>query len=207
MEREKEEPTVPQKTPEQRLAELLEIGRRRGRLTPEELESLNELDADVGMLEKFFDTLDAEKIDFTYPPDPFDIPYAALNIGEIMPQMLYEVDSLADGLAEDDALRLLLRELREVPVLRPDEEQALQAKIAEGDESAKRHLLEANLRLVVYIAKPHFQRWISPIELIENGVYGLVEAGETFDYIGGGSFSAYAAQLIRREIDRAVESI
>jgi RNA polymerase primary sigma factor len=103
-----------------------------------------------------------------------------------------------------DSLRLYLREIGRVPLLTPDQEVYLAKRIERGDLAAKRQMIEANLRLVVSIAKPHLGRGLSFLDLIQEGSVGLIRAVEKFDYRRGFKFSTYATWWIRQAVSRAV---
>jgi RNA polymerase primary sigma factor len=103
-----------------------------------------------------------------------------------------------------DSLRLYLREIGKVPLLTADQEVYLAKRIERGDRAAKRQMIEANLRLVVSIAKPHVGRGLSFLDLIQEGSVGLIRAVEKFDYRRGYKFSTYATWWIRQAVSRAV---
>ncbi len=103
-----------------------------------------------------------------------------------------------------DSLRLYLREIGKVPLLRVDEEVCLAKRVERGDVAAKTQMIEANLRLVVSIAKPHVGRGLSFLDLIQEGSFGLIRAVEKFDYRRGFKFSTYATWWIRQAVSRAV---
>jgi RNA polymerase primary sigma factor len=103
-----------------------------------------------------------------------------------------------------DSLRLYLREIGRVPLLTPDQEVYLAKRIERGDLAAKRQMIEANLRLVVSIAKPHLGRGLSFLDLIQEGSVGLIRAVEKFDYRRGFKFSTYATWWIRQAVSRAL---
>jgi RNA polymerase primary sigma factor len=103
-----------------------------------------------------------------------------------------------------DALRLYLREIAKVPLLTADQEVRLAKRVERGDQAAKRQMIEANLRLVVSIAKPHVGRGLPFLDLIQEGSVGLIRAVEKFDYRRGFKFSTYATWWIRQAVSRAV---
>ncbi len=110
----------------------------------------------------------------------------------------------ADGIAIDDPVRMYLKEIGKVSLLTPDEEILLAKRMAQGDESAKKQLAEANLRLVVSIAKRYVGRGMQFLDLIQEGNLGLIKAIEKFDYEKGFKFSTYATWWIRQAITRAI---
>lgn len=112
--------------------------------------------------------------------------------------------SVPEGVAIDDPVRMYLKEIGRVPLLNPEEEVELAKRIEQGDEDAKRRLAEANLRLVVSIAKRYVGRGMLFLDLIQEGNLGLIKAVEKFDYRKGYKFSTYATWWIRQAITRAI---
>ena len=112
--------------------------------------------------------------------------------------------SVPDGISIEDPVRMYLKEIGKVPLLSADEEVALAKRMAEGDEDAKKRLAEANLRLVVSIAKRYVGRGMLFLDLIQEGNLGLIKAVEKFDYHKGFKFSTYATWWIRQAITRAI---
>ena len=113
-------------------------------------------------------------------------------------------DSLADTFSTDDPVRMYLKEIGKVPLLTPEEEVDLATRMADGDEVAKQRMTEANLRLVVSIAKRYVGRGMLFLDLIQEGNLGLIKAVEKFDYTKGYKFSTYATWWIRQAITRAI---
>ena len=112
--------------------------------------------------------------------------------------------SVPDGISIEDPVRMYLKEIGKVPLLSADEEVELAKRMAEGDEDAKKRLAEANLRLVVSIAKRYVGRGMLFLDLIQEGNLGLIKAVEKFDYHQGFKFSTYATWWIRQAITRAI---
>ena len=112
--------------------------------------------------------------------------------------------SLPEGINIDDPVRMYLKEIGKVPLLSADEEIELAKKMEEGDENAKKKLAEANLRLVVSIAKRYVGRGMLFLDLIQEGNLGLIKAVEKFDYSKGYKFSTYATWWIRQAITRSI---
>ena len=110
----------------------------------------------------------------------------------------------AEGVSIDDPVKVYLKEIGRVPLLTPDEEVDLAVRISNGDEAAKKRLSEANLRLVVSIAKRYLGRGMQFLDLIQEGNLGLIKAVEKFDYTKGFKFSTYATWWIRQAITRAI---
>jgi len=153
-------------------------------------EFYNDLDDDIGM-----------PTDGDLGEDISDIEneVARFSRGEIMEQMLEQ-----EGLAIDDPVRMYLKEIGRVPLLTPDRERELAERMAEGDETAKDELVEANLRLVVSIAKRYVGKGMFFLDLIQEGNLGLMKAVDKFDYTKGYKFSTYATWWIRQAITRAI---
>ena len=112
--------------------------------------------------------------------------------------------SVPDGVSPEDPVRMYLKEIGKVPLLSSDEEIKLAKRVAEGDEEAKKKLAEANLRLVVSVAKRYVGRGMQFLDLIQEGNLGLIKAVEKFDYTKGYKFSTYATWWIRQAITRAI---
>ena len=204
-------PEEPVKTHEERLAALLEKGKKNGKLTAKELECLEEMNLDAEVVDKFYETLEANGIDIdvgladVLPPidDLTDIEELA-DIAEVTEEEITDTDALADTLATDDPVRMYLKEIGKVPLLTPEEEIDLAVKMANGDEDARHRMTEANLRLVVSIAKRYVGRGMLFLDLIQEGNLGLIKAVEKFDYTKGYKFSTYATWWIRQAITRAI---
>ena len=126
------------------------------------------------------------------------------EIEEVTEEEMNETEAMADTFSTDDPVRMYLKEIGKVPLLTPEEEQDLAKRMAEGDEEAKRRMAEANLRLVVSIAKRYVGRGMLFLDLIQEGNLGLIKAVEKFDYTKGYKFSTYATWWIRQAITRAI---
>jgi len=152
----------------------------------------NDVDPDVA--EKIFDTLEAKGVEI--------IPET--NVEE---ENLSEVDlntSAGEGVGMDDPVRMYLKEIGKVPLLIAEQEQDLAQRMLEGDQDAKDMLIEANLRLVVSIAKRYLGRGMQFLDLIQEGNLGLIKAVDKFDHSKGFKFSTYATWWIRQAITRAI---
>ena len=210
-------PEQPEKTPEERLNELLEKGKKNGKLTPKDMETLEDLNLDSEVMDKFYDTLEANNILYIDLPDG-DIGNADAmptldelpdienldEIEEVTEEEINDTDALMDSFSADDPVRMYLKEIGKVPLLTPEEEIALAKRMSEGDEEAKHRMTEANLRLVVSIAKRYVGRGMLFLDLIQEGNLGLIKAVEKFDYNKGYKFSTYATWWIRQAITRAI---
>ena len=179
------------------LKELLESGKQKGRLTTKEIsDALEELDYDVEQVDKLYDTFEAYNIEIVEDDG-----------GEsIAPASNEELESVlsADGISIDDPVKVYLKEIGRVPLLSAEEEVELAIRMSEGDVAAKKRLSEANLRLVVSIAKRYLGRGMQFLDLIQEGNLGLIKAVEKFDHTKGFKFSTYATWWIRQAITRAI---
>ncbi len=183
--------------------ELTELGKVKGQLTNKEiLDAIAELDIDAEQMEKFYDSLETNGIEIVETVD--DI---ILNDSEIENLADDDIDNAAEiseGVSIDDPIRLYLKEIGSVPLLTSEEETELAIRILNGDEEAKQKLSEANLRLVVSIAKRYLGRGMQFLDLIQEGNLGLVKAVDKFDHTKGFKFSTYATWWIRQSITRAI---
>ncbi len=187
------------------IRELIEQGKAKGQLSTNEiLDAIGELDFEPEQLEKFYDTLEAQGVEIvenSLDDTPLDdIEFLTQDEdGEDLENALN-----TDGIAIDDPVKVYLKEIGRVPLLTPEEEIDLAIRISSGDEAAKKRLSEANLRLVVSIAKRYLGRGMQFLDLIQEGNLGLIKAGEKFDYTKGFKFSTYATWWIRQAITRAI---
>ena len=201
------------KTPEERLNELIEKGKKNGKLTAKELECLEEMNLDGEVIDKFYETLEQNNIDIDIaaadmlpPIDDDMLPEVEdlADIEEVTEEEINRTDDLADSFSTDDPVRMYLKEIGKVPLLTPEEEVALAERMAQGDEEAKHRMTEANLRLVVSIAKRYVGRGMLFLDLIQEGNLGLIKAVEKFDHTKGYKFSTYATWWIRQAITRSI---
>ena len=207
-----EHASQPAKTPEERLNDLLEKGKKAGKLAAKELEVLEELNLDPEVIDKFYETLEKSGIDIDVGTDdllpPLDevMPEAEdlAEIEEVTDSDLNDTDARMDSFSTDDPVRMYLKEIGKVPLLTPEEEVELARQMSLGDENAKHRMTEANLRLVVSIAKRYVGRGMLFLDLIQEGNLGLIKAVEKFDYTKGYKFSTYATWWIRQAITRAI---
>lgn len=184
------------------IKDLLELGKSKGQLSTKEiLDALGELDFDPEQIEKFYDTLESQGVEIVEDFDDITIDDEELAKAE---GIELEPGMGADGVAIDDPVKVYLKEIGRVPLLTPDEEVDLAVRISNGDEAAKKRLSEANLRLVVSIAKRYLGRGMQFLDLIQEGNLGLIKAVEKFDYTKGFKFSTYATWWIRQAITRAM---
>ena len=185
------------------IKDLLELGKSKGQLSTKEiLDALGELDFDPEQIEKFYDTLETQGVEIVEDFDDITIDDEELAKAEGLDNLDPSVG--ADGVSIDDPVKVYLKEIGRVPLLTPDEEVDLAVRITNGDEAAKKRLSEANLRLVVSIAKRYLGRGMQFLDLIQEGNLGLIKAVEKFDYTKGFKFSTYATWLIHQAITRAI---
>jgi len=182
------------------LKELVERGKDKGMLTYKEvLDAFEEVELEPDQVEKIYETIEKMGIDLMGDIDA--------EISEISDIHISEDDldlSVPEGISIDDPVRMYLKEIGKVPLLTADEEIRLAQRIEDGDNEAKRRLAEANLRLVVSIAKRYVGRGMLFLDLIQEGNLGLIKAVEKFDYSKGYKFSTYATWWIRQAITRAI---
>ena len=195
---------------EEKLKELIALGKKKKNIL--ELQEINDLFADMELapeqMEKVFEYLDAKNIDvlrITADSVEDDIDDSDIILTEEDDVDVEKLDlSIPDGISIEDPVRMYLKEIGKVPLLTADEEVDLAKRMAEGDEAAKKRLAEANLRLVVSIAKRYVGRGMLFLDLIQEGNLGLIKAVEKFDYQKGFKFSTYATWWIRQAITRAI---
>ncbi|MDR1701915.1 MAG: RNA polymerase sigma factor RpoD [Sporomusaceae bacterium] len=201
-----EKKTVPS-TPQDHVNELLTKGKKRGGIltyaeimdtmqsedmSPDEIDDMYEIFSNKG-IEIVDEVADPEAME---APDPAEI---EATVEEV------DIDlSVPEGINIDDPVRMYLKEIGRVPLLTAHEEVTLAKKINDGDDEARRRLAEANLRLVVSIAKRYVGRGMLFLDLIQEGNLGLIKAVEKFDYTKGYKFSTYATWWIRQAITRAI---
>lgn len=181
--------------------QLVEMGKKRSSLTYKNItERLAAFDQDPEQIDEFFEQLSDLGIEVVNENDE-DI---AINDNQEAEEDFSLEITLPPGVKINDPVRMYLKEIGRVPLLSADDEVELAKKIDEGDEEAKRRLAEANLRLVVSIAKRYVGRGMLFLDLIQEGNMGLIKAVEKFDHTKGYKFSTYATWWIRQAITRAI---
>ena len=182
------------KTFDQRKQELITLGKKKGNITYEELaEKLKGLELDADSLDDLYNTLSENHIKVvTENEEDDEDPSTTSN------------ELLTKDLTINDPVRMYLKEIGQIKLLTTEEELELADRIAQGDEQAKAILAEANLRLVVSIAKRYVGRGMLFLDLIQEGNIGLMKAVEKFDVTKGYKFSTYATWWIRQAITRAI---
>ena len=184
------------------MRELIEQGKRKGRLTTKEISDvLDEMDFDSDQLDKLYDTLEACNIEVV---DEFAASMDAEEDMNVIDAQDLESALSAEGISIDDPVKVYLKEIGRVPLLTSEEEVELATRMAQGDPQAQKRLAEANLRLVVSIAKRYVGRGMQFLDLIQEGNLGLIKAVEKFDHTKGFKFSTYATWWIRQAITRAI---
>ena len=188
------------------LKELTELGKTKGQLSNKEiLDAIGEMDIDAEQMERFYDSLETNGIEIVESIDDIILNDSELTAIEISDEEVAEdIQDLSESVAIDDPVKIYLKEIGRVPLLTTDEETDLAIRIANGDEDAKQRLSEANLRLVVSIAKRYLGRGMQFLDLIQEGNLGLIKAVEKFDHTKGFKFSTYATWWIRQAITRAI---
>ena len=190
---------------QQRMHDLIETGKQKGKLTTQEImDAMEEMDFDPDQMDKLYEALEGQNIEVI---DDFEVD----SLDDLSFATAVDADS-ADGsdtgvdpqMVIDDPVKVYLKEIGRVPLLNSEEEIDLAMRIMDGDAAAKKRLSEANLRLVVSIAKRYVGRGMQFLDLIQEGNLGLIKAVEKFDYTKGFKFSTYATWWIRQAITRAI---
>ena len=183
------------------IKDLLEQGKQKGSLSNQEiLDAIGEIEFSPEQLEKLYDGLEAQGIEIIE-----DNSVDLSDIEIVASKSSSKGDEIAaERVAIDDPVKVYLKEIGRVPLLSPEEEIDLAIKIADGNTEAKKRLCQANLRLVVSIAKRYLGRGMLFLDLIQEGNLGLLKAVDKFDYTKGFKFSTYATWWIRQAITRAI---
>ena len=187
------------KKPANPLKTLLDLGKAKGQLSSKEILDVLGDELDPEQKKKIYDSLESNGIEII--EDTEDLSLDDLNINENSDD---DAETAPDGVSIDDPVKIYLKEIGRVPLLSPDEEVDLAIRISQGDVAAKKRLSEANLRLVVSIAKRYLGRGMQFLDLIQEGNLGLIKAVEKFDHTKGFKFSTYATWWIRQAITRAI---
>ena len=192
---------------EERLKELLALAKKKRNVL--EYQEINDFFADLALEEDQFDkileTLEQNSIDVLRITEEDEVDDEEIILTEEDEVDVENIDlSVPDGISIEDPVRMYLKEIGKVPLLSAEEEIELAKKMEMGDQEAKKRLAEANLRLVVSIAKRYVGRGMLFLDLIQEGNLGLIKAVEKFDYRKGYKFSTYATWWIRQAITRAI---
>ena len=205
--------TPDKKTLEEIRKQLIETGKTTGSISTEELvASLATIGADIDQIEETYHILNEAGVEVSLPGEeeddavPSEEELSQLQEELSDPDNLEDVNPtvLAEEFATSDPVRMYLREIGKVPLLTSEEELELAKRIAEGDEEAERKMTEANLRLVVSIAKRYVGRGMQLLDLIQEGNLGLLKAVKKYDHTKGFKFSTYATWWVRQAITRAL---
>ncbi len=195
----------------EKLQQLLERSMKTKKVASKDLiDTLDSIDADEQQTDMIYDALEAAGIEI----DISDVVEMLTKPEEMLPseedirlveeEKLVNTEEISDSMSVNDPVRMYLKEIGKIPLLTPEEEQALAKRMAEGDEAAHQKMVEANLRLAVSIAKRYVGRGLPLLDLIQEGNLGLIKAAEKFDYTKGYKFSTYATWWIRQSISRAI---
>jgi len=197
---------------EEKLKSLVDLAKKKKNVL--EIQEINDVFSDVELeaeqMDKVFEYLESQNIDVLRITPEVDVVHDDPDDVEILLTDEDDVDiekidlSVPEGISIEDPVRMYLKEIGKVPLLTADEEIDLAKRMSEGDEAAKKRLAEANLRLVVSIAKRYVGRGMLFLDLIQEGNLGLIKAVEKFDYQKGFKFSTYATWWIRQAITRAI---
>ena len=178
-----------------KLDQLMSIAKeKKGILEQEDInEVFSDMELEPSKIEQIYEYLEAQNIDILG------------NLNDVeLDESDIDISNLPDGISIDDPVRMYLKEIGKVPLLSADQEIELAKRMEKGDQEAKKKLAEANLRLVVSIAKRYVGRGMLFLDLIQEGNLGLIKAVEKFDYTKGYKFSTYATWWIRQAITRAI---
>lgn len=195
----------------EKLQQLLERSMKEKKVASKDLiDTLDSIDADEQQTDMIYDALEAAGIEI----DISDVVELLTKPEEMLPseediqlveeEKLVDTDEISESMSVNDPVRMYLKEIGKIPLLTPEEELELAKKMADGDEAAHQKMVEANLRLVVSIAKRYVGRGLPLLDLIQEGNLGLIKAVGKFDYTKGYKFSTYATWWIRQSISRAI---
>ena len=201
-----------------KLAQLLVESKKAGKISSKKLiEALDAVDASEEQIEKYYDLLEENGVEIDVGdvleilgPTPLDDAPTESELENLEAEPLANASEPleealpADGAKLDDPVRMYLKEIGKIPLLTPEQELEIAQRMHEGDESARQAMTEANLRLVVSIAKKYSGRGLHILDLIQEGNTGLIRAVDKFDWTKGNKFSTYATWWIRQAITRAI---
>ena len=203
---------------QKKLAELLLEGKKSGKVSSKRLiEVLDAVDATEEQIEQYYDLLEQSGVEIDVGdvleilnPTPLDDLPTESELQSLEEEVLEDPADISpealvsDSAKMDDPVRMYLKEIGKIPLLTQEQELAIAQRMAQGDEKARQEMTEANLRLVVSIAKRYVGRGMQLLDLIQEGNLGLLKAVEKFDYTKGYKFSTYATWWIRQAITRAI---
>lgn len=195
----------------EKLQQLLETAKKQKRITSKELiAALDAIDADEQQTDLIYDALEAAGIEIDVSDvvelltKPDDMAPSEEELELVEEENLIDTDEMSDLMSVNDPVRMYLKEIGKISLLTGDEELEVAKRLSEGDEQAHKTMVEANLRLVVSIAKRYVGRGLPFLDLIQEGNLGLIKAVDKFDYTKGYKFSTYATWWIRQAISRAI---
>ncbi len=195
----------------EKLQRLLLSAKKDKRIASKDLiDALDAVDADEQQTDMIYDALEAAGIEIDVSDvvemltKPDDMVPSEEDLQLIEEEKLIDTEEISDAMSVNDPVRMYLKEIGKIPLLSVEEEIEVAKRLAQGDEEAHNTMVEANLRLVVSIAKRYVGRGLPFLDLIQEGNLGLIKAVEKFDYTKGYKFSTYATWWIRQAISRAI---
>ena len=195
----------------EKLKQLLELAKKDKRIASKDLiDALDSIDADERQTDMIYDALEAAGIEIDVSDvvemltKPDDMAPSEEDLELIEEEKLVDTEEMSEVMSLNDPVRMYLKEIGKIPLLTSEEEMEVAKRLAEGDEAAHNTMVEANLRLVVSIAKRYVGRGLPLLDLIQEGNLGLIKAVGKFDYTKGYKFSTYATWWIRQAISRAI---
>ena len=195
----------------EKLLQLLEQSKKDKKIASKDLiDALDSIDADERQTDMIYDALEAAGVDIDVSDvvemltKPDDMAPSAEDLELVEEEKLVNTDEMSEAMSVNDPVRMYLKEIGKIPLLTSQEEVELAQRMSEGDEDAHNKMVEANLRLVVSIAKRYVGRGLPLLDLIQEGNLGLIKAVGKFDYTKGYKFSTYATWWIRQAISRAI---
>ena len=195
----------------EKLQQLLERGKTEKRIASKDLiDALDAIDADEQQTDLIYDALEAAGVEIDVSDvvemltKPDDMAPSDEDLQLVEEEKLLDTEEMSDAMSVNDPVRMYLKEIGKIPLLTAEEEAELGKRLAEGDMEAHNKMVEANLRLVVSIAKRYVGRGLPFLDLIQEGNLGLIKAVDKFDYTKGYKFSTYATWWIRQSISRAI---
>ena len=195
----------------EKLKQLLEMAKKDKRIASKDLiDALDSIDADERQTDMIYDALEAAGIEIDVSDvvemltKPDDMAPSEEDLELIEEEKLVDTEEMSEVMSLNDPVRMYLKEIGKIPLLTGEEEMEVAKRLAEGDEAAHNTMVEANLRLVVSIAKRYVGRGLPLLDLIQEGNLGLIKAVGKFDYTKGYKFSTYATWWIRQAISRAI---
>ncbi len=205
-----------QQSIEEKINDLIEKGKKKGSVSLKELmDAMDELNLDAEQVDKIYEAFDNSGVEMIddddfmvelpddLAPDLEDLEELE-ELQELEEEVLVDPETLVDSFSIDDPVRMYLKEIGKVSLLSPEEEVELAERMSKGDKAAGQRMAEANLRLVVSIAKRYVGRGMLFLDLIQEGNLGLIKAVEKFDHTKGYKFSTYATWWIRQAITRSI---